>query len=60
MAKKPKGFRAFDKLARKLAQVPKEELRPPIMLPPRACIDCGKPSGNELRCLKCDWKRAGN
>lgn len=35
MAKKPNGFRAFDLLARKLAQVPASELKPTRKPKPR-------------------------
>lgn len=35
MSKKPKGFGAFDKLMRKLAQVPPSELKPTKRKPKR-------------------------
>lgn len=25
---------------------------------PRTCISCGKPSGDEIRCLRCCWREA--
>lgn len=40
MAKKPKGFGAFDKLARKLVKVPPHEL-PPERQSPDRCVICG-------------------
>ncbi len=45
MAKKPKGFKAFDQLARKLVQVPPAEVKPA--------------KRGWWKCLNCLWMNRG-
>lgn len=52
MAKKPKGFIAFDKLARKLVKVPPAELKPCPICDGKGWFRNTRPCG-PLTCTEC-------